>query len=213
MTTILLFITAYLLGSIPSGLWIGHYFFHKNLSDYGSGNIGTTNTFRILGKKAGTVVFAIDLLKGTLATILPMLFGITTLSPALFGLFAVLGHTYSIFNHFRGGKAVATAAGLLLGYNPAFFFLLLAFFITTFYLTSMVSFASIFCAGLAAILVLILPACHLIFESYDWLFTLIILFVAGFIILRHRANIARIRSKTENIFNIGLNITHQGKQD
>lgn len=211
MTTILLLAVAYLLGAIPSGLWIGQYFFHKNLSDYGSGNIGTTNTFRILGKKAGTVVFAIDLLKGTIATLLPVLFGVSHVSPALFGLFAVLGHTFSIFNHFRGGKAVATAAGLLLGYSPAFFFLLLAFFITTFYLTSMVSFASIFCAALAAILVLILPAYHLIFQSYDWLFTLIILFVAGFIIIRHRENIARIKAKTENIFNFGLNITHQGK--
>ena len=209
MTTILLLLVAYLLGSIPSGLWIGHYFFHKNLRDFGSGNIGTTNTFRILGKKAGTVVFAIDLLKGTLATVLPLLFGIATISPALFGLFAVLGHTFSIFNHFQGGKAVTTTAGVILGYNPWFILLLAVFFFTSFYLTSMVSFASVLSAAVAAIFVLVLPAFHLIFASYDWLFTSIILFLACFIIIRHRDNIARIRNKTENIFNFGLNITHQ----
>ena len=210
MTTILLLLlVAYLLGSIPSGLWIGHYFFHKNLRDFGSGNIVTTNTFRILGKKAGTIVFAIDLLKGTLATVLPLIFGIETISPALFGLFAVLGHTFSIFNHFQGGKAVATAAGMLLGYSPKFILLLVIVFFITFYLTSMVSFASVLSAGVAAILLLVLPAFHLIFTSYDWLFTSVVLFIVCFIIVRHRDNITRIRNKTENIFNFGLNITHQ----
>ncbi|MGO2315488.1 MAG: glycerol-3-phosphate acyltransferase, partial [Pseudolactococcus laudensis] len=132
-----------------------------------------------------------------------------TISPALFGLFAVLGHTFSIFNHFQGGKAVATAAGMLLGYSPKFILLLVVVFFITFYLTSMVSFASVLSAGVAAILVLVLPAFHLIFTSYDWLFTSIVLFIACFIIVRHRDNITRIRNKTENIFNFGLNITHQ----
>ena len=209
MITILLLIVAYLLGSIPSGLWIGKFFFHKNLQDYGSGNIGTTNTFRILGKKAGSVVFILDLLKGTLATLLPMMFGIETVSPALFGLFAVLGHTFSIFNHFKGGKAVATAAGFLLGYSPWFVVLLGVIFIIAFYLTSMVSFASVLGAACAGILVLILPSLHLILTSYDWVFTVIMFFLACFIIFRHRENIARIRNKSENVFNFGLNLTHQ----
>lgn len=209
MTTILLLIIAYLLGSIPSGLWIGKLFFHKNLQDYGSGNIGTTNTFRILGTKAGIVVFAIDLLKGTLATILPDLLGIHTISPAFFGLISVLGHTFSIFNHFKGGKAVATAAGFLLGYSPLFIAVLIIIFLITLYLTSMVSFASVISASFATVLILVLPLFHIIFTSYDWLFTIIVLFVASFIIIRHRENIKRIRNKSENIFNFGLNITHQ----
>ena len=209
MTTTLLLIIAYLLGSIPSGLWIGKVFFHKNLQDYGSGNIGTTNTFRILGTKAGIVVFILDCLKGTLATILPSLLGIHTISPALFGLIAVLGHTFSIFNHFKGGKAVATAAGLFLGYSPWFVVILGILFLLTIYLTSMVSFSSIVCAATAAILILVLPLFHIIFDSYDWLFIIIVLFIVGFIIVRHRENIARIRNKTENIFNFGLNLTHQ----
>ena len=90
-------ILAYLLGSIPSGLWIGKIFFHINLREHGSGNTGTTNTFRILGKKAGIIVFAIDFLKGTLAVLLPTFFGIQGISPMVFGLLAVLGHTFPIF--------------------------------------------------------------------------------------------------------------------
>ena len=89
-------ILAYLLGSIPSGLWIGKIFFHINLREHGSGNTGTTNTFRILGKKAGIIVFAIDFLKGTLAVLLPTFFGIQGISPMVFGLLAVLGHTFPV---------------------------------------------------------------------------------------------------------------------
>ena len=111
-------VLAYLLGSIPSGLWIGKIFFHINLREHGSGNTGTTNTFRILGKKAGIIVFAIDFLKGTLAVLLPTFFGIQGISPMVFGLLAVLGHTFPIFAGFKGGKAVATSAGVLLGFSP-----------------------------------------------------------------------------------------------
>ena len=83
---ILFLIIAYLLGSIPSGLWIGQVFFKKNLREYGSGNTGTTNTFRILGPTAGTIVFAIDFLKGSLAVWLPLLFHASGWSPIVFGL-------------------------------------------------------------------------------------------------------------------------------
>ena len=108
MKEISILILAYLLGSIPSGLWIGKVFFNINLREHGSGNTGTTNTFRILGKKAGIIVFAIDFLKGTLAVLLPTFFGIHGISPMVFGLLAVLGHTFPIFAGFNGGKAVAT---------------------------------------------------------------------------------------------------------
>ncbi|MBR6896321.1 MAG: glycerol-3-phosphate acyltransferase, partial [Lactococcus sp.] len=82
-------------------------------------------------------------------------------------------------------------------------------FIIAFYLTSMVSFASVLGAACAGILVLILPSLHLILTSYDWIFTAIMFFLACFIIFRHRENIARIRNKSENVFNFGLNLTHQ----
>ena len=86
MITIVLLILAYLLGSIPSGLWIGQVFFQINLREHGSGNTGTTNTFRILGKKAGMATFVIDFFKGTLATLLPIMFHLQGVSPLIFGL-------------------------------------------------------------------------------------------------------------------------------
>lgn len=209
MTTIILLITAYLLGSIPSGLWIGQVFYKKNLRDYGSGNTGTTNTFRILGPKAGSVVFLMDFLKGTLTTLLPIWFGIEDLSPILFGLLAVLGHTFPIFAQFKGGKAVATSAGMLFGFAPIYCLFLIAIFAATLYLTSMISLSSIVAAVSAIITILILPALNFILRDYDLVFSLIVIAVASLIIIRHKDNIERIKSKTENLVPWGLNLTKQ----
>ena len=148
MKVIIFLIIAYLLGSIPTGLWIGKYFYGKNLRDYGSGNMGTTNTFRVLGPKAGSVTFMIDMLKGTLATILPMIFGVSGVTPLLFGFFAILGHTFPIFAGFKGGKAVATSAGILLGLAPLFLLYLLIIFTIVLYLSSMISLASVTAASM-----------------------------------------------------------------
>ena len=168
-------ILAYLLGSIPSGLWIGKIFFHINLREHGSGNTGTTNTFRILGKKAGVIVFTIDFLKGTLAVLLPTFFGIQGISPMVFGLLAVLGHTFPIFAGFKGGKAVATSAGVLLGFSPILLLILAVYFVASLYLTSMISFSSVTVALLAILSVLLLPLTGWILHSYDPLFTVIVL--------------------------------------
>ena len=209
INTILGLILAYLLGSIPTGLWIGQIFFKKNLREYGSGNTGTTNTFRILGKTAGTVTFAIDFLKGTLATLLPLLLHINGISPMIFGLLAVLGHTFPIFAEFKGGKAVATSAGVVLGFSPLFFSYLIIIFIVTLYLGSMISLASIVVAGFAIISVLIFPLLGIILPSYDLLFTLIIILLASIILIRHRDNMERIKNKLENLIPWGINITKQ----
>ena len=209
INTILGLILAYLLGSIPTGLWIGQIFFKKNLREYGSGNTGTTNTFRILGKTAGTVTFAIDFLKGTLATLLPLLLHINGISPMIFGLLAVLGHTFPIFAEFKGGKAVATSAGVVLGFSPLFFSYLIIIFIVTLYLGSMISLASIVVAGFAIISVLIFPSLGIILPSYDLLFTLIIILLASIILIRHRDNMERIKNKSENLIPWGINVTKQ----
>ncbi|ALD72297.1 glycerol-3-phosphate 1-O-acyltransferase PlsY [Streptococcus sp. SG1] len=209
INTILGLILAYLLGSIPTGLWIGQIFFKKNLREYGSGNTGTTNTFRILGKTAGTVTFAIDFLKGTLATLLPLFLHINGISPMIFGLIAVLGHTFPIFAEFKGGKAVATSAGVVLGFSPLFFSYLIIIFIVTLYLGSMISLASIVVAGFAIISVLIFPLLGIILPNYDLLFTLIIILLASIILIRHRDNMERIKNKSENLIPWGINITKQ----
>lgn len=211
LQTILLLFIAYLLGSIPSGLWIGQAFFNTNIRDHGSGNTGTTNTFRILGKKAGTAVFVIDFLKGTLAALLPLFFHLEGISPILFGLMAVLGHTFPIFAQFKGGKAVATSAGMLLGVAPAFCLYLVVIFVTSLYLTSMVSFSSVLASALAILGALVFPAFGFLVTSYDWLFTLVIIFLGGFVIIRHKENIQRIVKKEENLVPFGLNITKQKK--
>lgn len=209
MNTIIGLILAYLLGSIPTGLWIGQLFFKKNLREYGSGNTGTTNTFRILGKTAGTVTFAIDFFKGTLATLLPLLLHINGISPMIFGLLAVLGHTFPIFAEFKGGKAVATSAGVVLGFSPAFFVYLIGIFASILYLGSMISLASVLSAVIAILSALLFPLVGFILPSYDLFFTLIIISLALIIILRHRDNMVRIKKKQENLIPWGLNISQQ----
>ena len=97
MKILLLILIAYLLGSIQTGLWIGKLFFHTNLREHGSGNTGTTNTFRVLGKTAGTITFLVDMLKGTLAVLLPVWLGVTEVSPLVIGFFAIIGHVFPIF--------------------------------------------------------------------------------------------------------------------
>ena len=195
-----LFVLSYLLGSIPSGLIIGKVFYNTDIREHGSGNLGGTNTFRTLGKKAGFIVTLLDILKGTLATILPYIFHIQAENwpswiaiPLLCGLLAVIGHMYPIFAGFRGGKAVATSGGILLGYEPTLFIILVACFFIFLILTKIVSLSSILIAVVALI--------------YAWFtddisFQILILFLVGFIFYRHRANIKRIINKTEPKVNL-----------
>ena len=202
-------ISSYLIVSIPAGLLIGQVFYNKNLREHVSGNTGTTNTFRVLGKKAGIITFIFDFFKGTFATLLPFFLHINGISPLVFGLLAVLGHTFPIFVEFKGGKAVATSAGVILGFSPTFFTYLAVIFFSCLYLTSMISFSSVTVAILASIGVLILPLTGWILPSYDLIFTIVVLALATLIIVRHKDNIKRILNKNENIVTWGKNITHQ----
>ncbi|MDA5387020.1 glycerol-3-phosphate 1-O-acyltransferase PlsY [Loigolactobacillus backii] len=189
---IIMFVLAYLLGSIPSGLWVGQLFFHKDIRKLGSGNIGTTNTFRVLGKKAGIVVLFMDMLKGTLAACLPYFFQSFShplFNPLIVGVAAVIGHSFSIFNHFHGGKAVATSAGMVLGYNPLFFALSWLVFGSLVYFTRMVSVAS----TLGMIILVILS---LFF--HDSVLTIVAAILMVFIIYLHRDNLKRIKNGTES---------------
>lgn len=205
METAMLFAVAYFLGSIPSGVWIGKLFFKKDIREFGSGNTGTTNTFRVLGKPAGFVVFMMDLLKGTLATCLPIIFHLD-MNPLWFGLVAVIGHTLPIFAGFKGGKAVATSAGMLLGYSPLFFFYSLVFFLIVLYITSMVSATSILTAPFVTISTVVLPEIWpTILPEHNWLLTFICLALTIYIIYRHRDNIKRIKKGTESRVAFGLN--------
>jgi acyl phosphate:glycerol-3-phosphate acyltransferase len=185
---ILVLILAYLLGSIPSGLIIGKVFYKTDIREHGSGNLGGTNTFRTLGVKAGLAVTVADILKGTLAASLPVLFGLDNINPLLAGVFAVIGHTYPVFAGFRGGKAVATSGGVLLFCAPLMFLTIFVVFFASLYMTKYVSLSSML-AGI----------CAVIYAAIDGDIPLLIAvtLLASFVIYRHRANINRIMNKTE----------------
>ena len=179
---------AYLLGSIPSGLWIGRKFFQIDIRQHGSGNLGATNSFRILGKKAGTIVLLMDLLKGSISVLLLKQMDLHGISPLIIALFDVVGHTYPLFANFKGGKAVATFAGVILAYQPLLFLIGLGIFILTLAISKMVSFTSMLTISIGVLL-------SLYFQ--DMVLTTIALLADIFIIYRHRTNIQRIFNGTE----------------
>ena len=183
-------LVAYLLGSIPSGLWIGQYFFQKDIRQFGSGNLGSTNAFRVLGTKAGSIVLFCDVFKGFLAMILAMtVFKQESLSPLWIASFAVIGHTFPLFASFKGGKAVATFAGMILAYQPLLLLYGLIIFLVLLAITRMVSLTAMLTITAGVLL-------SLLFN--DWTLTAFALAIDIFIIYRHRSNIQRILNGTEN---------------
>ncbi|MEW4970513.1 glycerol-3-phosphate 1-O-acyltransferase PlsY [Bacillus stercoris] len=187
MLIALLIILAYLIGSIPSGLIVGKLAKGIDIREHGSGNLGATNAFRTLGVKAGSVVIAGDILKGTLATALPFLMHID-IHPLLAGVFAVIGHVFPVFAKFKGGKAVATSGGVLLFYAPLLFITMVAVFFIFLYLTKFVSLSSM----LTGIYTVIYS-----FFVHDTYLLIVVTLLTIFVIYRHRANIKRIINKTE----------------
>ena len=190
----LVILCAYLLGSIPSALWIGKTFHKIDIREHGSGNLGATNTFRILGKKAGLIVTIVDVLKGTAAVLLPSLpfFSASTIHPLILGIVAVIGHIIPVFAGFRGGKAVATSAGVLLGYSLPLFTLLFFTFFITLKITKIVSLTSM----IVCVVALIYSVVYF-FVTGDVALLILVAALSSFIFYRHRANIARIKDGTE----------------
>ncbi|EAE6225155.1 glycerol-3-phosphate 1-O-acyltransferase PlsY [Listeria monocytogenes] len=187
---ILLSLLAYVIGSIPSGLWIGRIFYKKDIRDFGSGNLGATNSFRVLGIKAGSIVTVMDILKGTVATLLPFFFQLNVDHHfwLLTGAFAIIGHSFPLFAGFRGGKAVATSAGVILAYAPLLFVAALVVFLVTLKLSKYVSLSSMI-GALAALIISLFMG--------DWILIILVACIALFVIWRHRANITRIRNGEE----------------
>lgn len=197
--TISILLIGYVIGSIPWAVIVSKRV-GVNIFSVGSGNPGATNVLRTLGKPMGYTVFALDFLKGAIAVSwfqLPLFSFSGDASLALWGLpAAVLGHTYPIFTGFRGGKGVATAMGGLLALMPACLIVGLFVWVLTFYLTKYVALASI-AFGLS------LPLCSLVFTSGEENAigeTVLAFIVMAWIIWRHRSNLARLRSGTENRF-------------
>jgi acyl phosphate:glycerol-3-phosphate acyltransferase len=195
MKELLFIFLAYLIGSIPTALIISKRFFGVDIRDYGSGNMGATNTFRVLGSNYGTVVMLFDILKGMLAVslynFLPYylrnntLYDRTNLMVGL-GMAAVIGHIFPLFARFRGGKGVATLFGMVLGIQPLIAICCTGVFLLVLFFTRYVSLSSIL-AGL------FLPICVLwIWDDDVAMYRLFAVLVAVMIIFTHQKNIVRI---------------------
>lgn len=202
----LVIVGAYLLGSIPTAVWVGKRFYGIDVREHGSGNAGATNTLRVLGNKAGFTVLGIDILKGFLAVMLIHLVpidyfcgdGRNTLKIILAGA-AVLGHTYPIFAGFKGGKGVATIGGAALGLFTLPILIVLGIFIIIVAVTRYISVGSIVGAlmlPIAYYFVNTLP----VFGHPDFSIPLFILtlLIAAFIPITHAKNIKRLFNGTES---------------
>lgn len=204
LALILLF--SYLMGSIPFSLVIGKLFFKKDIRNYGSGNLGGTNTGRVLGKGAGLTVMILDQLKAVVAILVGVLI-MKALEPSFINLTVylssiciVLGHCYPIFAKFKGGKAVACTFGILFITNIYVYLITLAIYALILKFTKYVSFGSIVVFFISGLLTFIefFRYSPLLQVEFNIFYPILILFIATFIVIKHRSNIARLQSGTEN---------------
>ena len=199
MIELLLVLLAYFIGSVPTAVWISRSQFNIDIRDYGSGNAGATNTFRVLGARWGTTVMLIDMLKGLLAVKLALLipyyvqndFARTNFQIGL-GLAAVLGHIFPIWAEFRGGKGVATLFGLVLGISPWSALGCVGIFLVVLFITRFVSLSSILASLAFPIFILI------IFNVDNEAYRIFAIAVALLVILTHQKNINRLLRGSES---------------
>lgn len=193
LNAVLVLLLAYLLGSIPTAVWLGKMFHGIDVREHGSGNAGTANTIRVLGWKTGIPVLLIDLGKGYAAAMLPVLFsladkgsGMLTTLQIVAGITAITGHIFPVFAGFRGGKGVATVFGVLLAIQPLLTLLCLAVFLVVILLSGIVSLSSM-SAGIAFPILL-----FLFFDTPSVFFKIFSVIVALALLLTHRKNIQRL---------------------
>jgi glycerol-3-phosphate acyltransferase PlsY len=204
-----LFIAAYLIGSVSTAVWIGKAYYGVDIRQHGSGNSGATNTFRVLGKKPGTIVMLIDIFKGWAATSLAGLLVIFNVVEAdnlviyqlIMGALAVLGHIFPVYEKFKGGKGVATLLGMMLAIHLEVALMCTVIFVVVLFTSKYVSLGSMI-AALAFPILLLLPRFH---PDNP------ILIIFGFILfavvaLTHRKNINRLLQGEESKANIKLGL-------
>jgi acyl phosphate:glycerol-3-phosphate acyltransferase len=194
-----LILIAYMLGSIPTSVWVSKHFFDIDIREYGSGNAGATNSFRVLGQKWGTFVMIVDMLKAVVAVklvfFLPNSFDndvyLVNMQLGL-GLAAVVGHIFPIWADFRGGKGVATLFGMVLGIQPNVALCCIGIFILVLYLTRFVSLSSILASIAFPVFIL------LIFNEPEKLYRVFAITVALLVLLTHQKNIGRLLKGVES---------------
>ena len=204
MRELLLIVIAYMIGSIPTSVWVSRYFFGIDIRDFGSGNAGATNTYRVLGAQWGTFVMVVDMLKGLLAALLYLLLPAyyvgevynqelhrTNLQIGL-GLAAVIGHIFPLWAGFKGGKGVATLFGMVLAIQPMVAVYCIGIFLVVLYLTRFVSLSSILASIAFPIFIL------LIFKDPVPLYRVFAIAVALLVVLTHQKNINKLLNGNES---------------
>ncbi len=204
-TYIIIAVIAYLIGSINFSIILSKRMAGFDIREKGSGNAGTTNMLRAVGKKAAVITLICDILKGVVSILIAVLVGkiIKNLDNALLvqlaGIFVIIGHTFPVFFKFKGGKGIATALGVLLMINWQIGLICLIFALVLMALTKMVSVGSIAAAILFPILVAFIDQNYIVPTSNsNWSYLVFSIIVALLVIFNHRANVQRILNGTEN---------------
>jgi acyl phosphate:glycerol-3-phosphate acyltransferase len=202
---VLAVVLAYLLGSIPSAVWIGKRFHNIDVREHGSGNAGTTNTIRVLGWATGIPVLLIDIAKGWLAAILPVFFHLAPLGSALIinlqmltGIIAIIGHIFPVFAGFRGGKGVATVFGVFLALQPLLTLCCIGVFLVVLLITGIVSVSSM-SGGISFPVFL-----FLFFDTPSVIFKIFSIIAGIGLLITHRKNIGRLlKGEERKLFTFG----------
>jgi glycerol-3-phosphate acyltransferase PlsY len=199
MNEALLIFVAYLIGSIPTSVWVSKAFFGIDIREYGSGNAGATNTYRVLGSKWGTFVMIVDMIKAIVAVKLAFFlpdayeYELYLINMQIgLGLAAVIGHIYPIWADFRGGKGVASLFGMVLGIQPNVALCCVGVFLIVLYLTRWVSLSSII-AGIAFPIFILA-----IFNEPEHLYRVFAVIVGMLVLFTHQKNIIRILRGNES---------------
>ena len=199
MYEIILVILAYLLGSIPTSVWVSNYFFDIDIRNYGSGNAGATNTFRVLGSKAGSFVFVVDMLKGFMAVDLAYVIPKYQLDntaltnfQVILGICAVVGHIFPIWAEFKGGKGIATLFGMILAIQPLVAASLVGVFFFMLFVTRYVSLSSIVASIAFPVLI------FFIFREPELMYRVFAVATACLVVLTHHKNINRLLTGNES---------------
>lgn len=198
MNLAILLVLAYLIGSIPTAVWVSKWIFGIDIREHGSGNAGATNAFRILGTKAGCGVMLVDMMKGFLAVKLALFSPFAWTSEPFvnlqifLGLSAVLGHIFPVWAEFRGGKGIATLFGMILSIQPVVAVSLVAVFVLMLVLTRYVSLSSITASIAFPVLIVF------IFNAHELSYRLFAIATAFLVVLTHHKNISRLLNGNEN---------------
>lgn len=198
LSNILLLLGAYTLGSIPGAVWIGKFFYKIDVREYGSGNAGATNTFRVLGKKAGIPVLLIDIIKGFAAVYLAYLSPYTVGSnqfinlQLVLGIASLVGHIFPLFASFRGGKGIATLLGIVLAVHPYAALISMGIFIIVLLVSKYVSLSSMIAAMIFPVIVIV------VFKTTVPSLIIFSILIAIMVLITHQKNIERLLRREES---------------